>query len=81
MFPSVDDGTAVQNQNPIGPNHRREAMGDHQCGPARHEMIQGILDQGFALCVEARGGLVQDQDRRLPEQDSGDGDPLPSDRH
>ena len=63
VLPPVHDGAAIQDQNAVGPDHGGKAVGDDQRGPAGHEMIQGILDQGFAFCIEAGGGFVQDEDR------------------
>ena len=40
-------------------------MGDDQRRAATHQAVHGVLDQGLGLAVEAGGGLVQDQDRRI----------------
>ena len=38
--------------------------------------LDGLLDQLVSLEIHSRGGLVQDQDLRLPEQSSGQADQL-----
>ena len=42
----------------------------------RREPIERLADLGFADRVEVRGGLVQDQDRRILQQGAGDRDAL-----
>ena len=76
MGPSVHDGPTVQNKYPVGPNHRRKPVSNHQGGPPRHEMIQRVLNQGLALGIQTGGRLIQNQDRRFPQHDPCDGDSL-----
>lgn len=38
--------------------------------------IEGFLDHSLALVVEGRGGHVQQQDARIPDQRPSDGDAL-----
>ena len=45
-------------------------------GPPPVEAVQGLLHQGLALVVQGRGGLVQEEDLRVPDQRPRDGDPL-----
>ena len=52
-------------------------MGDDQCGPPPHRLLQSRLDAALGFAVQGGGRLVQDQDRRILEQRPGDGHPLP----
>ena len=53
------------------------AVGDDEGGSVFGESFQGVLDEAVAFIVECGGGFVEDQDRRVLEEGSGDGDPLP----
>ena len=41
-----------------------------------HQRLQGGLNQPLGTGVERAGGLVQDQDARVLQDDAGDGDAL-----
>ena len=51
-------------------------MRDDQHGAVVHQALERLLDQPLALGVERRGGLVEQQDRRVLEQGPRDGQPL-----
>ena len=51
-------------------------MGDHQGGAALHERLKGLLHPGLGGRVKGAGGLVEDEDRRVLEDDAGNGQPL-----
>ena len=51
-------------------------MSNHQHRPALHGAVDGLLYQMLTLSVQGRGGLVQQEDVRVQEQRSGDGDAL-----
>ena len=76
VLSSIYDDASVQNKDVVRPNHRGEPVGDHQCRPPHHEMIQGLLDQAFALGIQTRGCLVQNEDFGLPQHYPGNGDSL-----
>lgn len=40
------------------------------------DLVQSLLDHGLTLVVQGGGGHVQEQDPGVPDQGSGDGDPL-----
>ena len=50
-----------------------EAVSDHDAGPALPGLVQGLLHHLLALCVQGRGGLVQQQDLGVPHQCPGYG--------
>ena len=77
MFAPIRDDSTIQDQDGVSTNHRREAVSDDHCGPAHHEVVQGILDKGFTFSIQTGGSLVEDENRRLSKHDTGDGDALP----
>lgn len=68
--------TLIHHQNDISSQNGAEAVGYYQAGAAPHNPLQRLLDQGLALTIEAAGGLVQNQDTRIFENDPGDGEAL-----
>jgi hypothetical protein len=73
----LDDAAAIQDEEPVGPLHGAKAVGDDQRRAALHQVAERLLDELFALGVEAAGRLVQDQDAGRLEHDPGDRQPLP----
>ena len=51
-------------------------MGDDEGGAALGQLIKGPLDFGLRHAVQGGGGLVQNQHRRVLQEDPGDGDAL-----
>ena len=51
-------------------------MGDDDDRPANRESFQRVLDQSFALSVQGRSGLIQNQNGRILQDGSRDGDAL-----
>ena len=49
-----------------------ETVSDHDGGPALPGLVQSILHYLLALCVQGRGGLVQEEDFGVPHQSTGD---------
>ena len=43
----------------------RQAVGYDQSRAVLHEAVEGLLHELLALAVEGRGGLVEDEDRRI----------------
>ena len=44
--------TSGQNGDPVGSLDRGESMGDHERGPALHEIGQGHLDHALRLRIQ-----------------------------
>ena len=67
---------AVQNENAVGVAHRGKAVGDHQRCPVCGELLDRLLDEGLAFCIERAGGFVEQQDRCITQDGARDGDAL-----
>src|SRR5829696_10205511 len=72
----LDDPAAVDDQDPVGVDDGRQPVGDDQAGPALEGGGQGLLDVDLGLRVEVGGGLVEDDDGRVGQQQPGDGQAL-----
>ena len=66
----------VHHHDPVRVLHGGQAVGDDQGRPPGHGLGQGKLDQTLVLGVQGAGGLVEQQDRGVPHQGPGNGDPL-----
>src|SRR4051794_27069405 len=66
----------LQDEDLIGAADRGQAVGDDERRPALAERLEAVLDHRLALAVEARGRLVEDEDARVREDRSRDGNPL-----
>jgi hypothetical protein len=49
-------------------------VGNDDAASVMHEVVHGLLDNGFGFSVQGAGGLVQDKQGRIFEDSSGDGD-------
>src|SRR5690348_800441 len=65
--PALDDLAAFDHQNLVSAADRRQAVGDHERGAAPAQGAESVLNRGFAFRVQARGGLVEDEDPRIGE--------------
>ena len=62
---ALNDATLVQHADLVGIANGGEAMGhSHRCA-CLHQTLQGILHQAFALSIEGRCGLIEDEDGRV----------------
>ena len=76
MGAALDDATVFEDQDRVAVDHAGQAVGDDQGRPILHESVEGPADDGLVLGIDRRGGLVQHQDRGVPQQGPGDGHPL-----
>lgn len=51
----------VDDDDLVGVVDRRQAVGDNHRRAADEQLVEGILHEFFALRIECRGGLVEDQ--------------------
>ena len=59
---------AVQHDDAVGVADGGQAVGDHERGAALHQVRERLLHEPLGFGVERRGGLVEDQDRRVLEE-------------
>ena len=76
MAAGFDDPAAFDHEDLVGAADGGQAMGDHDRRLALHQPVQRVEDELLAFRVQARGGLVQDQDRQVADQGARDGDAL-----
>src|SRR5262249_36541634 len=72
----LHDAPLLEVDNAVQGPQRGQPVGDRDHGLVAHEAHEGGLDRGLALAVERARGLVEEEDRRPPEESAGDGDPL-----
>ena len=67
-----DDGAFIQHQDAIGIDHAGKPVGKDQCGAPTHQSVERLLDDRFVLGIHRRQRFVEDQDRRISQNRSGD---------
>ena len=72
MRADLDDAAALQDHQPVHPGDGRQAVGDGDHRLALHQVLELLLDRRLDVGIERRGRLVEDQDRRVLEEDAGD---------
>ena len=76
MSALFDLAAAVEHDDLVGTDDGGEPVGDHDHGLARHEPLEGLLNQVLVLGVGERGRLVQHHDGRVRDDRAHDGYPL-----
>ena len=71
-----DDLSFVEDVDFVGVLDGGQAVGDGDGGACTHESLKGFLYESLALGVEGAGGFVKDEDGRVLEDGTGDGDAL-----
>ena len=77
MIALLDDAARLHHQNPVGLQHRRKPMRDHQRRAPGHHVVERALHLRLILRVEGRSRFVEQQDRRILEDRARDREPLP----
>ncbi len=72
----LDDTPIIDDANDVGMDDRREAVGNDDSRTALHEVIQGTLHKTLALGIEGRSGFVEDEDRGILVDGTGDREAL-----
>ena len=54
-----------------------ESVGNDDAGPTFPGLVQSLLNYLLTLCVQSRGGFVQEEDLGVPHQSTGNGNSLP----
>ena len=75
--PGLHTYPAIQHDDLIGLCHRRETMGNDDRGAVLHQAVERLLNDGLTLRVHVRGGLIEDQDRRIFQDGAGYCETLP----
>ena len=66
----------LQHQDPVGADHAGQAVRQDQRRAAGHQPVERLLDHRLVLGIDRRQRLVEHQDRRIPQQRTGDGEAL-----
>ena len=67
---------AAQHENAVGPTNLRKAVRDKECRPAAQDVSQRALNLVLRRAVNRTGGVIQDEDARIGQEGTGNGDPL-----
>src|SRR5271155_192104 len=73
---ALNDAPCFDDQNLVRAAYRGQAVGDDESGAPTHQVAQALLDERFGFGVEARSGLVENQDARVGQDGARDGDAL-----
>ena len=76
MGAAFRDAAVFDHQDLVRADDGRQAMRHHQHGLLTHDLGQGALDQRLRLGIERRRRFVENQDRRLRQERTGDRDEL-----
>ena len=68
--------SVVEHTDLIGILDRTQTVGDGHGGTCLHQTLQSILYQTLAFGVESRGSFIEDEDRGILQDGTGDGDTL-----
>jgi len=66
----------LDHQDAVGLQNRGQAVRDDDVGAPAHKVLQRVLNGVFGDGVQGRGGLVQNQDARILEHHTRDGEAL-----
>ena len=76
MFAPFYDLTLMHHTDLICVTDRRETVGDHYGRTVLHQVLQRFLYQTFGFRIQGGCGLIQDQDRGILQDRTGDTDSL-----
>ena len=68
----LDDRARLHHQNQVGVHDRGEPVRDHKARAVLHDGLHRANDGLLGAGVHARGGLVEDEDRRVGEHGARD---------
>ena len=71
-----DETTLFHDEDEVGFNDSREAMGDNEGSAAMNEFLEGGLDETFGAGVDVGSGLVENHHRGTLYEGAGDGKEL-----
>ena len=76
MAATLNDPAIVEHDDLIGVLHRAHPLGNHKRRAALHDSPERLLDAVFGLHVHTGGGVVENQQRRVEQEGTGNGHPL-----
>ena len=76
MVALLDDPALGDDGDLVGVLDGGQPVRDDQRGAPAAQLVECLLDQDLGGVVQRGGGLVEDQDRRVLEEDARDGQPL-----
>lgn len=77
MTPLINELSFTEYQDSVCPSDLTEAMGDDKSRALFGDLFHGPLDLVFCGAVYSACRVVEDQDPRIGEKSTGDGDSLP----
>jgi len=68
--------SALNDHYPLALLHSGKSVSNDDGGPVLHDVLQSLLHLLLRVLIEGTGGFVQDEDLGLPDDGSGNGNPL-----
>ena len=76
VIAGLDDGPVVEHEDAVRPDHAGKPVREDESGTPLHQPVERALDDRLILRVDRGERLVQDQDRGITQQRTGDRDAL-----
>ncbi len=76
MRPRLNDAAFGDNDDSIRMAHGGETVRNDERGSPVHQGFERLLDQAFALGIQRTGGFIKNQDGRVFQNRTRDGDAL-----
>ena len=73
---SLRNPAAFNHTDQISSSNGAESMSNDECGSSFHQAVHGLLHIFFIGCVQVACGFIENQDLRISQKHSGDGDTL-----
>src|SRR5438034_1253975 len=73
---ALDDFALLEHQNAIRPPRGGEPVRDDEGRASAGQTLQRVEDQSLRFRIQRAGGLVEDEDRRVPQKRACEGEPL-----
>src|SRR5262249_7794931 len=67
---TLHNAPVCEHKNRVGLFQGTQALRNHERRTAGHEFSQGLLNEEFRFHVDVRGGIVEDQEARVPRKGS-----------
>jgi len=71
-----NDDSILNHHDPGASLHSSQSVSYDDGGPILHDVVQGRLDFRLTFFVKSTCGLIQHEDLGVPDNGSGDGNPL-----